>query len=310
MWRNFVFNSPQGSIFSDDRFLASLGLKVELLGVEENGETLFGFPLLLNHDAYVTEPWPFLAYSGPLFSRSICGLAPHRRASKMHRAVDLFLRYSEEKLPGLHLAFHPSFPDVRPFSWLNYSEPALGQFKFRPLYTGLIDLGGLTEEEFIASVRSVRRQEHRRAALREFRVEKSEDVGELDRLHDLTFARQELARDERTAAILTMLTEGALYHGYGDVWVCRNPQGEATNACLFVRHRDTVYYLVGANDPLYRNEGTSTHLLIECFCHYLREGLRWIDTVGMNSPARGDYKASFNAVPTLYLTASWQRLAS
>ena len=76
---------------------------------------------------------------------------------------------------------------------------------------------------------------------------------------------------------------------------------------MFLYDEHTAYYLVAANDPAFRNGGVSTLLFLSGVAAGLRRGVRAIDVVGMNSPARGDFKTSFGAGPVPYFVANWER---
>jgi hypothetical protein len=66
--------------------------------------------------------------------------------------------------------------DLRPFQWHNYHEPDKGQFKIDLRYTGILDLKKYSNfDEYLVSVRSVRRQEYKKAS-QTLKVQFSNDV--------------------------------------------------------------------------------------------------------------------------------------
>jgi lipid II:glycine glycyltransferase (peptidoglycan interpeptide bridge formation enzyme) len=131
----------------------------------------------------------------------------------------------------------------------------------------------------------------------------------LDRLHALTFARQNIERDPDEVRLLRSVSRAALEKGFGELLTCVSPDGAVVSATLFLFDRDCAYYWVAANDPEYRKTGCASYLLIENIRYWQKKGLRALDFVGINSPNRGDFKTSFNAVPVPYFFVTWERPA-
>lgn len=306
VWRSFIADSPQGSVFADDRLLQSAGLQVELVTVESRGKIVLGCPLLSHEGSLVDQPWPFLQYHGPLLSADICSQPGHRASHQQLQAADVFLEHLEKSGDRVWFNFHPQYPDVRAFSWFHYHDEPQQKFRFRPLYTGIVDLSLWSSvEEYISSIRELRARQYKRAARSGYNVRRSQDLDELENLHRLTFERQGIERDPRDIRIMRQICAAALAEGYGDLFFSHNENGACVSGAFFLRDQSTAYYLIGANDPEHRQGGASTHLLIEVFWIYRNQGVRFIDLVGINSPSRGDYKTSLNASPHLYLQALW-----
>ena len=78
---------------------------------------------------------------------------------------------------------------------------------------------------------------------------------------------------------------------------------------MFLNDHRGAYYLIGANDPEYRHSGSGSYLMLESLRRSQERGLATVDFVGINSPNRGDFKTSFNAVPVPYFVATWERPA-
>ncbi len=306
-WTRFVAESPQGSVFLRPELLDALDVEWtpwRLTGPGE--ETRAAAIILTDAAAPATAPVPFCLYQGVVLPGVAVGSPAHRR---VHEALDATTTLLEG-LSGrdrLSWCLHPALADLRAFSWFHYHEPAFGRFGLDLRYTGLIPVdprGGL--EAVLAGARSVRRQEYRKASDR-FTLEASDDLDLLDRLHEATFARQGLVRSPRERTLLRAVTEAALRHGFGDLLVARAPDGTATGAAVFLYDDRTAYYLVAANDPSFRNAGVSTFLFLSGVAAGLHRGVRSIDVIGMNSPSRGDFKASFGAEPVPYFVANWER---
>jgi hypothetical protein len=303
-WDRLVADSPQGSVFCRPAFLDALGVTWEPWFVGGRPPLAAALVVRDGGGRALRAPLPYTLYQGVLLAASVAAAPTHRRVRQTIELVgELLGRMSE--IGSLSFCLHPSFPDLRPFSWFHYHEPERGRFALDLRYTGRIDLSaerGL--EGFLAGCRAVRRQEYRKAAAG-FAVAPSAEIDLLDELHARTFGRQGLGPPARDAAALRRIAAAALAGEFGELLVARDQGGRPASAALFLFDAHTSYYLIAANDPAYRSSGTSTLLLVEGVRRALARGSRTVDVVGMNSPTRGDFKASFGATPVPYLVASW-----
>jgi len=286
-------------------FLDALGGAYELLFVEENGRILLGAVVLMRNGVPVQASYP---YQGVMFGAEIAGEPNHRRVKYQLEIVEFLLAEMEKKYDAIAFAMHYNFDDMRPFQWFHYHESEKGLFDIRLAYTGLINLGAYTDfDSYLASIRSVRRNEYRRVGESGASVEESGDIELLDRLHKATFLRQGVQRDVEEGRWIRSVAESALSNGYGKLLVCRNVDGMAMSATLFLFDASCGYYFIGANDPVYRNSGSGVYLFLENVRRCFEMGVKKIDVVGINSPNRGDFKTSFNAAIKPYFQVDWQR---
>lgn len=304
-WDRFVDESPHGSVFVRSAFLDALGMAWDVVRLGDDDLPSIA-AVLLRDDAGVVMPGPlpFTQYQGVLVARPVAEAPPHRRVKE---TLDLTAALMEGLRGEQRLSWclHPGFTDVRAFLWFNYHSPEQGHCRLDVRYSGLIDTsGGLPG--VLARCRSVRRQEFRKASSR-FRVASILDLDVLDRLHAETFARQGLERTPREVATMRSIASAALRHGFGDLLAAYDEDGTVAGAALFLFDRRTAYYLVAANDPAYRSAGVSTLLLLSGVERGITRGVRQVDVVGMNSPLRGDFKASFGAEPVPHYLVNWER---
>jgi len=307
-WDRFVESSPQGCVFASSHFLAALGGGQELLTVCENGVPILAVPALLENGTPRVLPYSFAQYAGPMFSAAVEQQPGHRRIPFKLRIVEFLLEQMAVRWPLISFVLHPAFDDLRAIQWFNYHAPEKGQFSVRLAYTGRLVLSGDTTEcGFLEQVRTVRRQEFRKAESLGFTFEVCRKIDELDRLHELTFSRQGLTRAEDEVRHLRSISQAALENRFGDCFVARAATGEAASAILFLYDRDNAYYLFGANDPEFRKTGAGSWLMLMAIDHARRAGRKAVDFVGINSPNRGDFKTSFGAQPVPYFVTTWQR---
>jgi len=307
-WDRFVVDSPQGSVFATSAFLRALGEDRERLCVRENGLPVLAAPVLLRDGVPLPLPCSYTQYLGPMFSAAVELQPSHRRIPFKLRVLDFLLAHMAGRWSRISFSLHPAFDDARAFQWFHYHAPELGRFVIDLAYSGRLalnpagDLDGLLNQ-----IRTVRRQEFRKTEALGYTVEESRDCVTLDRLHELTFTRQGIERGESEVRLLRSITSAALDEGFGHCLIARAPTGEAASAVLFLYDHDTAYYLVGANDPAYRKMGTGTWLLIQAIEMARRNGRRYVDFVGINSPNRGDFKTSFGALPAACFNVRWSR---
>jgi len=310
-WDRFVASSSQGSIFCLTPFLEALGERFELLFVEDGSTRALGAVLLKREGVPFRAPYPLTMYQGALWAEDIDAMPAHSRTKYGLEVIEFFLAELEKEFDRISFCLHHRFEDLRGFSWFHYHQPEQGQFKIDLGYTGILDLLDVTDfDSYLATVRTTRRQEYRRAERSGFTVEPSRDLDILNSLHGRTFERQGIQRDETEAALLLSIAGAALEQGFGQLFMCKDPNGIATSATLFLHDDRCAYYWVAANDPECRNTGSSTYLMLENIRRYKEAGrVLALDFVGINSPNRGDFKTSFNAQPVPYFVATWEKPA-
>jgi hypothetical protein len=308
-WDEFVAASPQGNVFCATLFLDVLGAETEFWLVREGGNALLGALVLRKNGRVVRAPHPFTMYQGVLLSRGLAELPRHSRYQKLLRSMEFLFAELEQRCDSISFCLHHSLEDLRAFSWFHYHEPEKGQFRIDLRYTGLLDTAHLKDwEGFIDSLRRLRQREYRKACSSGLTVRISRDVETLQRLHDLTFARQGLASSEAEQHLLRSITQAALEHGFGELLECVERGGKVTASTLFLYDRSCAYSLFGATDPEDRDTGSYTYLILENL-RRCRERVALVDFVGINSPNRGDYKLSFNFEPRPYFIATWEKPA-
>ena len=301
-WATFVRRSPQRSAYVTSAFLRSLGLPFELVTVEDGDQIVAGAPLILGEDGRaLPNAVPMTMYQGLLLGDHD-RMARHRRIGYELEIVERLVAAIADRHDGCCLSQSWRFRDIRALSWHNYHAPERGQFTISVLYTGILDLSAYaTFDEYLASVRELRRREHRKAKPR-VTIEPSRDLDLLETLYTKTLQRQGIERLAHDRDLLRRIAQGALDGGYGDVRVAL-VDGAPAAATLFLYDDRTAFYLLGANDPEFRSTGASTFLMLENIRSAHDRGLREVDFIGVNSPQRGDYKVSFDAGVCPYYVA-------
>lgn len=306
-WDAFVQNSPQGNIFCRTPFLAALDTQADRWFVIQHGQQQVAAIVLKRGQRVVSAPHPFTLYQGVLLSPALTSLPAHELFRRLPELLDFMLQRLARRYRQVSLCLHHTFPDLRGIQWFNHHQPEHGLFSIALRYTGLIDVAAhVTFEQYLAKIRPKNRQ-HNRTALRVGLIsEQSKDIATLDRLHSLTFRRQGLRCSPREQQLLRTITAAALAHGFGQLLVCRDQTGTALAATLFLYDERCGYSLFAGNNPDRRREQGGTLLLLENIRECFSRNLKWVDLCGINSPQRGDFKTSFNALPAPFFVASWQ----
>lgn len=295
-WDARLPGSPQATVFCGTPFLRALGCRHRLYEVRDGQRLLALLPVTEDEAGERVRAMPFTPYQGLLFLHAP-GTAHRQRVLDEFRiaefvAAELATRYRE-----VRLSLSWQVQDLRPFLWHNYHADGAPRYSVTPRYTALLPLAGLTADSYPAQVRACRRQEWRKAGSHELRDDIA--VDDFLRLYVATFERQDLEVGDSQLAIVRRITEAALAGGWGRLAGCSTPQGLAS-ATLFVHDHRRSYYLFGANDPSQRNSGAATRLIFDNVFDAVQRGLAEVDFVGVNSPARGDFKLSFDPELKLY----------
>lgn len=307
-WDALVETSPQGSVFNCREFLDALGTNSLRLGIVDGPDVLAGVAIQTDdRGTPVGPPDTFGYYQGILLSPGFDILPNHSRVRRKFEAVEGLLTALTTNYSELSLGLHWRFPDLRPLQWLNYHLPNAGRFELTPRYTGLLDLSPFADiNAYVGSLGKGRRGDYRKARNGGIAVRPSDDPDILDCLHRLTFADRGADRGSLGHQLKPM-AQAALEHGFGELLVASTPTGDPVSASLFIWDRTTSHYLFGASDPAHRDTGAATLVLVENVARTMHRGIRFIDVVGINSPQRGNFKTSFNAVPVPYFDARWRR---
>lgn len=307
-WDALVDASPQGSPFNRRDFLDALGTRSMRLGLLEGSKVLAGVAVQLDDEnAPVGPPHTFGYYQGILLGPQLDLLPEHSRSRMELEVMSRLVSGLAARFPDIWLGLHWRLRDLRALQWFNYHDPRQGQFRLALRYTGIIDLSPFTDtDSYLATLGKGRRGDYRKAMKSGIEVRPSDDVDILDHLHRLTFGNQGANRGCLEHQ-LKPLARAALHHGFGELLVAWTPTGRPVSASLFVWDQTTSHYLFGASDPDDRNSGAATLVIVENVTRAIRRGMRRVDVVGINSPQRGGFKTSFNAMPVPYFEADWHR---
>lgn len=305
-WDARLAASPQATLFCGTPFLRALGGRWRLLQVHDGRRAVALLPLTEDDAGQCVVARPFTPYQGINFLHEAAA-SPRQRVLDELRIGECVAAALADRYRSVRLALHWQVQDLRPFLWHNYHDAQAPHYQLSPRYTAVLPLDQVDADDgsaYAMQTRACRRQEWRKAAGFEIR----EDIALDDflALYRLTFARQDIALGDEQLALVRRITQAALEQGWGRLAGCVTPTGLAA-ATLFTFDARRAYYLFSANDPAQRHSGAATRLMFDNILHAKRRGLQELDFVGVNSPARGDYKLSFNPQLKLYFEVQHAR---
>lgn len=308
VWDDFLNKSDQRNIFLKADFLNSLLTPFQLVTCYEGDKIVAGIPLIFNQNHTISiSPFPYTQYQGLILGSNVKENM-HSKISYEFKIVEFLLQEVIKKFKKICLCNSWKLNDLRNFQWFNFSEQALPKFKIDLRYTGIIQLlKSESFEDYIKKIRSVRRQEFRKASrILNFCI--SEDVSILNELHTKTFERHGISRSYEQSNLLISITSNAIKKGYGQLGLALH-EGKPISAIFFTQDDRTAYYLFGANDPEFRHLYGGTFLMLNFINFFIQMGIRSIDMCGVNSPDRGDFKTSFNAELKPYFICTYDEFS-
>lgn len=298
-WNEFHSESAQESAFTTSDFLESFGYKLTFFFVSKGQEKVAGLPALTAGETIIIPP--FSIDAGIHYSRLI-ELKEHTKNGIMHKVNEILAEELFSKFKKVSFNNHFTVLDVRAFDWFNYpNHSSLGGYSIRVLYTSHLNLKmGLDRNSYS----QLRRRDLKTAAVSGISVEASNNIEELNRLHNLTFLRQGIERSPHEEQILKNITSNTIKSGKGKLYICKRDKiGVSAIFCLV--HKEKAYYLFGANDPEFRETGAATFCMDFAIQDLIYNNkIQLFDFVGVNSPNRGAFKLSFggSVVPYYQIT--------
>ena len=298
LWDDLVQHSPQGAIFSSSRFIRSLDVDYSLyIVLNDSGVCVAGIPILEDANGKMARcPYPFVPYQGLMFSLALSKMANHKRVTNQFRITEAIIKKLTEDYTNPQLTLNPNFNDIRPFLWHNYGKTDGAKFLVQTRYTAKLDLSNFNFNSYLMTVRSVRRQEFKKNTAK---IYETNEIDIFLTLYREMFFRQGITVDESAIELIKKICLSALDGGYGRL--CKaQVDGEIHAMTFFLFDKNSAYYLFAANNPVHRNSGSATALMFDNIKWAAEKGLEKLDFVGANSPNRGDFKISFNAILSPY----------
>jgi len=188
--------------------------------------------------------------------------------------------------------------DLRPFLWVNAGSPPDARVDVRLRYTGILETGDFAGfDDYLSTVAKSRRQQLSRAR-RRFTAVETGDVDLFLDIHDRAYARHGLTLSDESRALRRRIVDGALGGGFGRLTAALDEHDAVAAVYFWLYDRQTAHHFFAANEPTQRTAHGSTFLLLHLIADAFARRLARIDFCGVDAPGHGDYKLSFNCLPT------------
>jgi hypothetical protein len=206
-------------------------------------------------------------------------------------------------VPNTILALHHSIEDIRGIEWCLYEKGISSSLQYKVQYTGIVHLQDFSDfEDYKKSIRKVRLQEF--AAIHKINgiiLNTQPDIKMfLDMYHDM-FTQRGISLEKYEPERVSKIIDNGLSSGVGNLLILQENDGTPLSGVFTLSDKITDYYQFGASNPERLKLNGSSFLMLHAIELAFINGRKYFDMVGMNSPNRGDYKASFNARVKPYL---------
>lgn len=299
-WDQFIQASPQCNVFSLSPFIKALNVDYCRYLFSVDDSVLASILIVKPGDHLFSAPHPFTLYQGLAYSDTAL-VGPSKISSNL-RTTQSLLQHLNQLYPCHSLCLHPSVNDMRAFQWYNYHQDN-NKYSIDLAYTGIVNLSEhLTFSNYLSSIRSSRRQEYKKSKKFGISLSCENRITDFIRIYELTFSRQNIQISSPDIKRVAHLVLSLLKSGIAKMFSAIDENGYVCSSVVIISDSICDYYLFGATDPDFRSYGLNTFLLLESIRDSFESGKKCFDMVGINSPNRGDYKTSFNSIPSHFFT--------
>ena len=309
-WNDFVESSDNGTIFSHSAYLSAISGRVKRYYCLKNQEPRAALAIIESREGDRVIQDDLFIYNGMMFSPDIGRMNHAKQHSERFRITEFAATELAAAYRQVHLTFHPTVTDIRPFLWVNYGTD-LPKFVPDIRYTSYLDLSGFASDvswentDLFHKASPSRRQEIRYAAGKQVTTVETFDVEKFLQYYHMTMTRQSVAVPQDHLQKMRGIMENLRNRGMGRMFTAYNQSGEAGSMAFFGVDSKRGYYLFGANHPEMRDQHCGTQVLWEALRVLSRDGIQTVDLEGVNSPNRGWFKLSFGGTLVPYFSVQY-----
>jgi hypothetical protein len=300
-WDLLLAESSQNNTFLNSKYLTSSGKEESKRFLLRNDTPVLGFTVpTISNDGTISTQHQFSTYNGLFFIDKIS--SGYSQDLQRIKVLENLMEYFDLAKIQVQLSLHHSIKDIRGMEWYFFDRQTNLELETCIRYTGLIRLEEFKDfSEYLTTIRKVRVQEYKKSlASSNYQVITSNSADEFCRLYSATFNKHQLQVSVENLTLVKNIIESGIKNGYGKLLMLVNNEGKAISGSYFATDKTSMYYQFGANDPKFLKENGSTRLILRGVENAFAEKKKVFDMVGMNSPLRGEFKASFNARPAPY----------
>ena len=270
-WDNFVENSNQDNIFSKSIFLKNWFKKFKLFYVKKKGDIIMG--IIFPEKNYNRNNLKSYSYQSIIINKKYDQKPFHSKYKIFNDCLEKFLNFIDIHYNEFHFSLHPSIQDIRQFQFSNHDKD---KYLVNIKYTSYLDLGNkINIYEIIKNSRKARSQDYNKA-IKKFVFNQTNNIKLIDELHKKTFERQNKKRGPGGDLMFDKIIKVLNENNNISMFSCID-KDKIISASIFIEYKDQAYYLIGANDPNYRNSGAGTAVIFEHIKHLLNKKIKIID---------------------------------
>jgi len=293
-WDSKVQQSSQYSIYLTSNFLRWSGLLEYRYFLYENGAPILGCilpPKIIDG----MNSLSYCMYQGIFFIENPKSTYSDDlgRTHKLSQLTSQLVTLA----PNAVLALHHSIKDIRGIEWYLYEKGISSSLQYKVRYTGIIHLQDFSDfENYKKSIRKVRLQEF--TATRKMNgviLNIQPDIQIFLDMYKDMFIQRGINIGQSELQRVSTIIEDALSSGVGNLLVLQENDGTPISGIFTLSDRMTDFYQFGASNPERLKLSGSSYLILHAIELAFINGRKYFDMVGMNSPNRGEYKASLNA---------------
>jgi len=295
-WDSELAASPQDNIFLRSSYMRASGLDKHRYFIKLNDDIVGGITLVPKVNRIQLN---YATYQGLWLKKA--NISNYRDDLKILESIQNVAEIIEFNKIETNLSLHWSLIDMRGFEWafLNSNNMSIN---FKPRYTGILDL---TDPQGLAGIllrmRKVRQQEFNR----NYNLTINDDFNdrvleEFLGLYSETLRLTSNAQDLLLLNRVAELTTSSIRANTGQLFSARGSDRQPLAFILLQDDGNVGYYQFAARSRTAANIPATSKLVFTIIQELISKNRSSLDFVGMNSPARGEYKASFNARPGLY----------
>lgn len=291
-WDDLVAASPQSNPYARSTFLNCMTRPVHLLAFDFGKGERIGLMISQGEKAEAVGPFPYSCYQGIFFPPS--NASPLRR----HNQLAEILAFVENEFTSCAISLHPTIVDIRAAQWHNYGTEKR-KFQIDIRYTGIIDLENGDKFGIQGLLSSSRKGDLKKSIKSGSLINRSNDVKSFISLYKETFQRQGMVIHPKQLLLVERIVQMHLNNNTGTL-IFATVDNVPHAAALFLHDDACAYYAFAAQSSDFRDLGGGTAVFSSYIEIAKAKGLRYIDTIGINSPSRGNFKLGFGAQPQIY----------